>query len=218
MTTEQNIISFKNRYGDTKQWTTDSIDRIIKEAVEAKVGIGYVLNRAIEKSLSSEIIAKILSSVKKYPSAENEIKSAMSSFFQEKSCNEILIDSIDPKFQPFILSSTIQRNKSVDKDEDKVAVAQGAIKAAAFNSDCIDEYGTLIQENLLKLDIDDIVRAAISSSKVMKFILSTIVPMIINKESFAFTVMQVLCADPTASPARLVAEDLKNKYKINCLL
>ncbi|EAY12038.1 hypothetical protein TVAG_038840 [Trichomonas vaginalis G3] len=216
MSTDESINAFKKKYGDCKQWTPDNIEKIIKEGNEMGVNLDFILNRALNRKASKEVIAKIIYVSKRYPREQNAMKIGVASHMQFKSFESILSTSADIRFQPFIIASIIQDGKVVNSGDNRI-IAQGAIKAAAVKPDAIDLYGNIIQENFSFLDVNDIIRAALQSTKGMKFILSTIVPKIIKGDNFALHVMQVLCAEPNGSPARLVANDLRLNYRINCI-
>ena len=117
MSTDESINAFKKKYGDCKQWTPDNIEKIIKEGNEMGVNLDFILNRALNRKASKEVIAKIIYVSKRYPREQNAMKIGVASHMQFKSFESILSTSADIRFQPFIIASIIQDGKVVNSGD-----------------------------------------------------------------------------------------------------
>ena len=211
----------KKRFKDANKWNVENINDIIQCAN----GIGYpkkdLLNKAITRGSSKEVICQIILSSANDINELNQMKKESSSIMQKKAVEKIIIDELNTgnaDFQPYILSTMILEGKQISQEIKPEVVANAAMKAIIYKPEIIPAFQELIEDFFGECDSDDIVKAALASDDGMKFILSTLVPRIMQNDPLAISILQRIAADPRGKPAYIVGSDISLKCGIKCFV
>ena len=208
----------KKKFGDAKYWSIDNI----KEIMNFSDKIGYnqkdLLSKALQRGSSKEVICHIILSSRNNISELNKMKMETSSFMQKKAVENIIVKEINNDFHPFLLSTMILEGKQIPQETKPERVAKAAMKAIILKPEIIPAFQELIEDFFGECDPDDIVKAALASDEGMTFILSTLVPHILQEDPTAISILQKIAADPKGKPALLVGSDIRVKCGINCFV
>jgi hypothetical protein len=132
---------------------------------------------------------------------------------------DVLCEAADPELNVYLITThflnghpNIGQNRPTD-------LAGGAAKAVIKKPSLFDSQSGITGRNVAAIDPDDVVALALSSDGAMKFVLSRIVPLIMEKNLQAYEVIQrIAAAGRRGEPACLLAELLKQKQGISCLM
>lgn len=139
----------------------------------------------------------------------------ISDFLRNGAIDELMIEKIDDSFLPYI-SATVMKYGNIPKDE--MMFPDSIMKAIPSNPDLFGQYESQIEQHFHECNVDDIVKAALSSDRVMKFVLSHSVQLVLDNNTKGHCIIQKLSASTNSEPAISVANYLKEKKGINCLL
>lgn len=178
----------------------------------------YSLSILIDKKDRNFLGIIIKSFIKIVPNGKEKAKAIISSHIRSKATTNIIANSASIEFLPYVIASQIINNEQISDSipEDKIAFS--ALIAIQKQSLLIDNYRNLIEKYIMILPVEEIINTATASDEGMKLILSSIVPHIINQNPRAYEIIQKLSVSSCPIPAQIVAQELKNKRGINCLL
>lgn len=178
----------------------------------------YALSNLTDKKDRNLLGAIIKSFVKIIPSGQEKAKTIISNHIRSKAITNIMANSASPEFLPYVISSQIINNEQISESIPEEKMALSALIAIQNEPMLLDKYRSLIEKYIMELPVEEILNAAIKSDEGMKFVLSSIVPHIIDQNPRAFEIIQKLSVSSCPIPAQIVAEELKNKKGIKCLL
>lgn len=174
-----------------------------------------ILNDQKDRQILGMIIRAF---VKNIPNGREKAKTIISNHIRSKATTNVIYASTSHDFSPYIVASQILNNEQVPNSILENQIAHSALIATQEQPKLLNQYGNLISKYILEMPIDEIVKTAVASNEGMKFILSTIVPHIINKNTKAYEIIQKLSVSSCPLPAQIVARELKTKKGIECFL
>ena len=181
----------------------------------------YVLKHALDKKTKREILTLFIQSfVKNVPNGRARAKRAISDFIHQCAQVDALYQIRPADFTSCFLASKFSQGIN-DSDTDHVSVTRAAVKTAIRDSSFIEKCEKLVKKYFAQIDVEDLVALALGSESGMKCVLSGAVPLITSDDSIkAREVMQRLAAHggKQGEPARLVADLMKRRTNIDCLI
>lgn len=178
----------------------------------------YALSTLIDKKDRNILGIIIKSFVKNIPNGKEKAKAIISSHIRTKATINIVATPASPEFLPYLIASQIINNEQIPDSVPENKMAHSALLAIQTQPLLLDQYRNLIEKYIMEMPVEEIINAAISSDEGMKFILSSIVPHIIDQNPRAYEIIQKLSVSLCPIPAQIVAKELKIKKGINCLL
>lgn len=182
----------------------------------------YTLRHALDRRTKREILTLFIQSfVRNVPNGRVRAKRAISDFIHQCAQMDALYQIQPTEFTPCILAS--QFSQGVNNGEtDHALVTQAAVKTAIRDPSFIEKCEKFVRKYFIQVDVDDLVQLALSSENGMKCVLSSAVPLITSEGGSikAKEVLQRLASrgGKQGEPARLVADLVKRRTKIDCLV
>jgi len=198
-------------------WTKDNYNFVIKELLENNVSYPDILRNALENGASKEIILQIVNTIP-IDGLEDQMIEMISDYIQKEGFNSLLLTNTPQAFNKYNISNLIDSNIEISSLESPEDIASGAMISLKSSTAVLERFSLVMKENILGIDAFHIVEAALSSKNGMKFVLSALMPHLIEENPKAIEVIQNISAHPKGNPAKLLIDELKKRNGIKIIV
>jgi hypothetical protein len=230
-----------------QQWKADQIDKLIQQSLiysqflqtpqtfarlqdliaksifppeRAQNLADHVLFLGLSNAIRRPVLVAVVQSyIHRVPEGADRARRIISDHIRNSSVHDLLCEAAEPEFSVYVIATNFLNGRANPPTIAGEDLARGAAKAIVKKPSLFPSVSKLIARNFAHIDTNDLVLMALSSAECMKFVLSQLVPLIVDGNLRAYEVIQrIAAAGRSGEPACLVADFLKQHRGITCLM
>jgi hypothetical protein len=179
----------------------------------------HVLHHVLSSKVHRRVLlAFIQGFVRTVPDGRMRARRVISKHIRSCSTRDLVCESADPSFVAYVVASNLIHGADSRPDIAELDRARGAMKAVARAPAVLETACDLIAAHFEEIDTADVVAAALASDAAMKFVLSRAAALVMGGSLKGCEIMQRIAGSGKGEPARIVADLLQQRQRIDCLL